>query len=174
MCFSVARLTKRTLEFQGQIDARAVDLVLFPGDLSYADGFGPRWDSYGRLSEFLFSAVPAHYLPGNHEFERGENFAPFLARYAPPRARARTRAPGGLWHSFEAGPAHVVMLCAYCNVSAGSPQRALGGRLPVPSQRREGRPPRPRTWPACLEEERGAVLGRTARRSAEGPWFTFV
>ena len=35
-----------------------------PGDLSYADGFGPRWDSFGRLFERLGASTPMAYCPG--------------------------------------------------------------------------------------------------------------
>ena len=104
------------------VDGGEADLVLFPGDLSYADGYGPRWDSYGRLSEFLFASVPAAYAPGNHEFGNGEGFAHYLARYAPPDGPPAARAAGGLWHAFDAGPAHFVLLCAYCDTSPGSLQ----------------------------------------------------
>ena len=104
------------------VDGGEADLVLFPGDLSYADGYGPRWDSYGRLSEFLFASVPAAYAPGNHEFGNGEGFAHYLARYAPPAGPPAARAGGGLWHAFDAGPAHFVLLCAYCDTSPGSLQ----------------------------------------------------
>ncbi len=35
------------------------------GDLSYADGFGPRWDSFGRLFERLGASTPMAYCPGS-------------------------------------------------------------------------------------------------------------
>ena len=35
-----------------------INSVFIPGDLSYADGDMPRWDSWGRLIEPLASAVP--------------------------------------------------------------------------------------------------------------------
>ena len=42
-------------------------VVLLGGDLSYADGFGPRWDSFARLVEPLASTVPVMTTGGNHE-----------------------------------------------------------------------------------------------------------
>jgi len=38
--------------------AGGIDVLLHTGDLSYADGFPPRWDSFGRLAEPLMSTVP--------------------------------------------------------------------------------------------------------------------
>ena len=35
--------------------------------LADADGFQPRWDSYGRLAELLTSVVPTMHIEGNHE-----------------------------------------------------------------------------------------------------------
>ena len=42
------------------------DIILFPGDLSYADdynlidtfGYQPRWDEWGRLTQQAFATVP--------------------------------------------------------------------------------------------------------------------
>ena len=39
------------------------------GDLSYADGYQPRWDSWGRLVEPLAAALPIMHTEGNHEEE---------------------------------------------------------------------------------------------------------
>lgn len=35
--------------------------VLFPGDLNYADGWGPIWDTYGQFAERLAANVPILY-----------------------------------------------------------------------------------------------------------------
>ena len=43
--------------------------VLNVGDLSYADGYQPRWDSWGRLTEPLAASVPLMHVEGNHEEE---------------------------------------------------------------------------------------------------------
>ena len=44
-------------------EAKNADLILHAGDLAYADGNGLRWDSYGRLGERLFAAVPTGEYP---------------------------------------------------------------------------------------------------------------
>ena len=100
----------------------ALDAIVFPGDLSYADGFAPAWDTYGRLSEFLFETIPTLYTVGNHEYATGsENFGMFLPRYGWP-SKERSRSSSQMWFSFEAGLAHVVFMCSYCNTSVGSAQ----------------------------------------------------
>ena len=78
--------------------------MLLPGDLSYADGFDPRWDSYSRMMEPLAATVPimhanpsnlriavspnrcivwewrCRYAGGNHEFSSGaENWQGYNA-----------------------------------------------------------------------------------------------
>jgi len=37
------------------------------GDLSYADGYPLRWDSFGRLIEPVFAYLPLLTTGGNHE-----------------------------------------------------------------------------------------------------------
>jgi hypothetical protein len=99
------------------LDRRQIDTVLFPGDLSYADGFAPYWDSYGKLSEFLWESVPAAYIVGNHEYGAGlEQNTNFLPRYGWP-SKVRSKSISSHWYSFNVGMAHVVMLCSYCDSS---------------------------------------------------------
>jgi len=95
------------------LNAHEFDAVLFPGDLSYADGFPQRWDDYAKLGEFLWETVPTAYVAGNHEFT-SENYVNYLPRYGWPSSD-RSGSPSPLWFSFDAGLAHVVMLCSYCN-----------------------------------------------------------
>ena len=44
----------------------AIGSVFITGDLSYADGDMPRWDSWGRLIDPLASTVPTMVASGNH------------------------------------------------------------------------------------------------------------
>ena len=57
-------------------------VALLSGDLSYADGYGPRWDSYARMMEPLASAVPVMVTGGNHEFGDGEAWTACARRAA--------------------------------------------------------------------------------------------
>ena len=95
-------------------------VVLLAGDLSYADGFAPRWDSYGRMAERLNSAIPVMTTGGNHEVGSGEAWTNYLNRY--PMPHRSSGSPSGLWWSRDIGPAHVVSLCSYAATSVGSPQ----------------------------------------------------
>lgn len=95
-----------------------IDVLLHAGDLSYADGNGHRWDSYGRLIEPLASALPVAHAGGNHEVSNGgENWVAYRQRY--PNAHEAAGSESALWYSFEAGPAHVVVLCSYADSRPG-------------------------------------------------------
>ncbi|CAN6339665.1 unnamed protein product [Urochloa humidicola] len=103
------------------------DMLLLPGDLSYADTRQPLWDSFGRLVEPLASARPWMVTEGNHEIEALPvvDFAPFAAfnaRWRMPREESGS--PSNLFYSFDAagGAAHVVMLGSYAPFGEGSEQ----------------------------------------------------
>jgi len=103
--------------------AGSIDTLLHAGDLSYADGNGYRWDSYGRLIEPLASVLPVAHAGGNHEVSNGgENWVAYAQRY--PNNHAAVASESVLWYSFESGPAHVVVLCSYADSRAGSSQYA--------------------------------------------------
>jgi hypothetical protein len=104
------------------LESGSFSSAIFPGDLSYADGFGPRWDSYGRLAEPLFSRLPAAYTVGNHEVDHGADTLHFTRRYPALFLSEDAGSPSDLYYSFEAGLAHVVMLCSYCASGESSAQ----------------------------------------------------
>ena len=68
--------TEDSAETLEHIIASNPQSVLNVGDLSYADGYQPRWDSWGRLMEPFHAAVPIMHIEGNHEEEVGA-FSPF-------------------------------------------------------------------------------------------------
>ncbi|KAK1628726.1 hypothetical protein QYE76_003041 [Lolium multiflorum] len=105
------------------------DMLLLPGDLSYADTQQPLWDSFGRLVQPLASARPWMVTEGNHEVEALPvlQFAPFVAynaRWRMPHEESGSRS--NLYYSFDAagGAAHVVMLGSYVDFEEGSEQHA--------------------------------------------------
>ena len=56
--------------------------MIHTGDVSYADGFAPRWDSFAELSEALFSSVPVVIASGNHDVvNNGAEYTAFEERY---------------------------------------------------------------------------------------------
>jgi hypothetical protein len=113
--------THTVAKMSDAIKAGQVDQILLAGDLSYADGYAPRWDTYARIFEYLFANVKTAYVGGNHEVSNGgENWLSYKARY--PNQHVLSGSDSFLWHSFEAGPAHVVMLCSYADFSQQSAQ----------------------------------------------------
>jgi hypothetical protein len=56
------------------LDANA-SITLIAGDLSYADGFQPYWDSWGRMAEGLLSSRPFMAAPGSNFLFSRTHFA---------------------------------------------------------------------------------------------------
>jgi len=103
----------------------AVQSILNVGDLSYADGFQTRWDTFGRLISPLTSRCVQAVIEGNHEEELTggkAGFVAYKARYATPTNASRSGTP--LYYSYDTPSAHVVMLGTYADWGPSSPQRA--------------------------------------------------
>ena len=102
----------------------AVSAILHAGDLSYADGYPPRWDSFGRLAEPLFSKAATLWTPGNHDVTlNGAEGLAARTRYPTPHASAGSASPD--WWSLDVGLAHVVGISSYADAdSPRSPMRA--------------------------------------------------
>eukprot|EP00475_Leptophrys_vorax_P004715 TRINITY_DN12801_c0_g2_i2.p1 TRINITY_DN12801_c0_g2~~TRINITY_DN12801_c0_g2_i2.p1 ORF type:complete len:473 (+),score=-28.60 TRINITY_DN12801_c0_g2_i2:132-1550(+) len=100
------------------------DLVVVPGDLSYANGVQSRWDAWQRLVSPYASTRPWMTVPGNHEEESVTGYRSFLAYNArwPMPAKA-SGSPSNLFYSFETAGIHWVMLSCYSDYSEGSAQR---------------------------------------------------
>ncbi|XP_056692990.1 probable purple acid phosphatase 20 isoform X2 [Spinacia oleracea] len=102
------------------------DMLLLPGDLSYADYWQPKWDSFGRLVEPLASQRPWMVTHGNHEIEKipilhGTPFTSYNARWHMPFEESGS--PSNLYYSFDvASEVHVIMLGSYTDFSQGSSQ----------------------------------------------------
>lgn len=96
------------------------EVVLLSGDLSYADGYYDRWDSFGILFEPLGSEMPVMTCPGNHESGTGEAYKSYNVRYPMPYRHSRS-INKNFW-SRNIGPMHVVSLNSYASSEAGSLQ----------------------------------------------------
>ena len=67
------------------------ELLIHTGDVSYADGFAPRWDSFGTLSEFLLDGMPMLTVPGNHDVaQNGMDLVSYMARYPSPYTASKS------------------------------------------------------------------------------------
>lgn len=84
-------------------------VTLLAGDLSYADGYAPRWDTWGTMMEPLASQVPLMTTGGNHEVMAGEDWLNYNARYKMPFRSSSS--PTNLWWSRSVGPVHIIALC---------------------------------------------------------------
>ncbi|PWA52289.1 purple acid phosphatases superfamily protein [Artemisia annua] len=114
--------TKTTLEHISQSD---YDVLLLPGDLSYADLLQPLWDSFGRLVEPLASQRPWMVTQGNHEVEKipvvhKTPFTAYNARWHMPYEESGSTS--NLYYSFEVSGVHVIMLGSYTDCDSGSDQ----------------------------------------------------
>lgn len=101
------------------------DVLILPGDLSYADMNQPKWDRFGLLVQPLASRRPWMVTQGNHDVERigvlhRTPFTSYNARWAMPYEECGS--PSNLFYSFEAGGVHVIMLGSYADFGPGSDQ----------------------------------------------------
>ncbi|CAO2824056.1 unnamed protein product [Amaranthus hypochondriacus] len=115
--------TNSTLEHISQAN---YDMLLLPGDLSYADYWQPSWDSFGRLVEPLASRRPWMVTQGNHEVEKipivhNTPFTSYNARWHMPFEESGSQS--NLYYSFDvASQVHVIMLGSYTDFRPGSSQ----------------------------------------------------
>ncbi|GAV60757.1 Metallophos domain-containing protein/Metallophos_C domain-containing protein, partial [Cephalotus follicularis] len=103
------------------------DMLLLPGDLSYADTLQSRWDSFGLLVEPLASQRPWMVTQGNHEIEEipiihSQPFTAYNARWRMPFENSGSTS--NLYYSFDVAGVHVVMLGSYTNFDPNSDQYA--------------------------------------------------
>ncbi|KAJ3670631.1 hypothetical protein LUZ60_008057 [Juncus effusus] len=118
--------TKWTASTLAHIGKADYDMLLLPGDLSYADSSQPLWDSFGRLVEPYASSRPWMVTEGNHEIEAltflgMKPFIAFNARWRMPYEESGSTS--NLYYSFDvAGAVHVIMLGSYTDFESSSAQ----------------------------------------------------
>lgn len=117
--------TEWTASTLAHIGAKDYDVLLLPGDLSYADTQQPLWDSFGRLVEPHASRRPWMVTQGNHEIETfpiiyPHGFKAYNARWPMPYHQSGSKS--NLYYSFDVVGAHIVMLGSYTNFDASSDQ----------------------------------------------------
>ncbi|XP_024990357.1 purple acid phosphatase 22-like [Cynara cardunculus var. scolymus] len=114
--------TSSTLE---HINASDYDILLLPGDLSYADTQQPLWDSFGRLVEPYASRRPWMVTQGNHEQETfpiiyPKGFKAYNSRW--PMPYKESASDSNLYYSFDAIGTHIIMLASYADFHVHSNQ----------------------------------------------------
>ncbi|EIE27096.1 Metallo-dependent phosphatase [Coccomyxa subellipsoidea C-169] len=123
--------TENSAQTLDHLTASNPDSVINVGDLSYADGYQPRWDTYGRLVAPHTSRFAWAVIEGNHELEvpkilRGQvangkpGFLAYETRYWFPSKESRSYSP--FYYSYEVAGAHVVMLGCYVEYGEESEQ----------------------------------------------------
>lgn len=119
--------------------------LMLVGDVSYADGMGSRWDSWGNMMQRYLRYLPLVTFPGNHEVEpdeaTGETFKHYRNRFKNPQVAPEVVGPGTIndWNeydfnltydfgssyfSFDLGPVHFVCLDTYAQAHNTSVQVA--------------------------------------------------
>ncbi|KAJ7971538.1 Purple acid phosphatase [Quillaja saponaria] len=114
--------TNSTLQ---HIEKSNYDMLLLPGDLSYADFIQTKWDSFGRLVEPLASQRPWMVTQGNHEVEKipivhPHSFTAYIARWRMPYEESGS--DSNLYYSFDVAGIHVCMLGSYTDFNPNSAQ----------------------------------------------------
>lgn len=105
--------------------------ALIAGDLSYANGDEPLWDSFMNLKQFASTSIPMATTVGNHEWFDSKNydFKAYLSRYYNPNVNGKRE----LYYSMDIGLVHWVLVSGYCQemkstktqpcLADGSPQK---------------------------------------------------
>ncbi|KAK6944019.1 Iron/zinc purple acid phosphatase-like C-terminal domain [Dillenia turbinata] len=95
--------TDWTVSTLNHVSASNYDMLLLPGDLSYADYVQSRWDNFGRLVEPLASSRPWMVTQGNHEIEKipivQKPFKAYNARWHMPFEESGSQS--NLYYSFD-------------------------------------------------------------------------
>ncbi|KAF1897957.1 hypothetical protein Lal_00032719 [Lupinus albus] len=114
--------TESTLK---HVDSTNYDMLLLPGDLSYADTQQPLWDSFGRLIEPYASKRPWMVTEGNHEIETfpiiyPHGFKAYNNRWSMPFEESGSTS--NLYYSFDVVGSHIIMLGSYTDFDDKSEQ----------------------------------------------------
>lgn len=117
--------TEHSLATLDHVNAHAPDSIMLVGDLSYADGYQPRWDTWGRMVSDHTSRLVWMYTEGNHEIEasnRGDtpDFLAYTSRFTLPYQHSNSPSP--LYYSYDVAGAHIIMLGSYAEYDENSEQ----------------------------------------------------
>ncbi|XP_077241249.1 purple acid phosphatase 22-like isoform X2 [Tasmannia lanceolata] len=117
--------TEWTASTLAHIKSSVYDVLLLPGDLSYADNQQPLWDTFGRFVTPLASHRPWMVTQGNHEIEKipiigPQEFKSYNTRWQMPFQESGSNS--NLYYSFDVAGAHIIMLGSYTNFDVESAQ----------------------------------------------------
>ena len=130
-------------ETTSNMENENLNLVIHPGDISYANGAGSGngigdqsvWDDYQNQIESLASKNPHMYAPGNHEEDAEPyGFDAFESRFFNP-------GPNSFWYSFDFEFIHFVSISSEHDYEPGSTQHTwLRNNLEEANENREEYP----------------------------------
>ena len=96
-------------------------VIINTGDLSYADGWHPVWDTFGEMMQQVAAHVPILSTGGNHEFANGEEaWLDYFSRWPQPHKHSGSTNP--CYFGIEVGKATIVSLCSFVDYMPGSIQ----------------------------------------------------
>eukprot|EP00598_Pedospumella_elongata_P003477 CAMPEP_0184986014 /NCGR_PEP_ID=MMETSP1098-20130426/15281_1 /TAXON_ID=89044 /ORGANISM="Spumella elongata, Strain CCAP 955/1" /LENGTH=341 /DNA_ID=CAMNT_0027510165 /DNA_START=27 /DNA_END=1049 /DNA_ORIENTATION=+ len=86
--------------------------IVSTGDLSYANGDDPLWNTFGNVITAASAHIPMSTTLGNHEWFDSKNydFTAYKARFNNPTVDGKRE----LYYSFDSGLVHFVMISGYC------------------------------------------------------------
>ena len=90
--------------------AQNPDLTIIPGDLSYANGNAPVWDTWFDRMEPLAATRPLMTAPGNHDSQLESGSGAYEARFAQPGAE--------YYYSFDYANVHFLILHSTAGTAA--------------------------------------------------------
>ena len=115
------------------------DIVIFPGDLSYANALQPLWDGWAEQITPVAAEIPYMFAPGNHENEPGFDFAAYEERFYRPSTASNSDSP--FYYSFNFSSVHFVSISSEHDYNPGSAQyQWLAHDLAVADQDRQIHP----------------------------------
>ena len=121
MWADVGQTNVSALNMEYMLNTVNPDLVMLAADLSYADAYWQRWDTWGRLMEPLMSTKLGLFNQADHEFNVGnENNVAYMFRYPTPFEESNS--PTFEYYSYKTGPLHVITLGSYTVFKKGSAQ----------------------------------------------------
>ncbi|OVA03580.1 Phosphoesterase domain [Macleaya cordata] len=117
--------TEWTASTLAHVNKTDYDVLLLPGDLSYADSQQPLWDTFGRFVEKYASRRPWMVTQGNHEVEafpilKINAFKAYNSRWIMPYQESGSHS--NLYYSFDVAGVHIVMLGSYTDFDGDSAQ----------------------------------------------------
>jgi predicted phosphodiesterase len=115
----------------------SIDLIIHAGDLSYANGYQPDWDTWFNQIQDNAAHLPYMVVAGNHENDY--NYSATRNRFNMPNLQSGSQ--NELYYSFNYSMIHFIAICSDIDYSIGGEQyNWLQSDLLAANQNREAQP----------------------------------